>query len=183
MTLGPPTEQLLYLWLLLHPSGGQVDRFNALSHDEAAAELLTCCAAQSWAEQVSGLRPFRDDAALVATGRELAEQLTWPEVLEALSAHPRIGQRLAAQTKEALWSRQEQSGVSVGAQEALIAGNTAYEARFGHIFLICATGLSAEQILAELTRRLENDVAQEQIVVRRELARIVELRLRKLVTP
>lgn len=160
-----------------------MDRFNTLSHDEAVAELMTCCATRSWAERVSGLRPFRDDAALVATGRELAEQLSWPEVLEALSAHPRIGQRLASQTKEAAWSRQEQSGVSAGEQEAFIAGNTAYERRFGHIFLICATGLSGGQILAELTGRLDNDVAQEQIVVRRELAQIVELRLRKLVTP
>jgi 2-oxo-4-hydroxy-4-carboxy-5-ureidoimidazoline decarboxylase len=160
-----------------------VDRFHSLSHEDAAAELMSCCAARSWAAQLSGLRPFPDEAALVATGRKLAEQLTWPEVLEALSAHPRIGQRLASQTKEARWSRQEQSGVSAGSQEAFIAGNTAYESRFGHIFLICATGLSGEQMLAELSRRLENDVAQEQVVVRQELAKIVELRLRKLVTP
>ena len=131
---------------------------------------------------MSGLRPFADEAAFVATGRKLAEQLSWPEVLEALSAHPRIGQRLAAQTKEAQWSRQEQAGVSDGSQEALIKGNIAYEERFGHIFLICATGLSGEQMLAELTRRLGNDAAQEQIEARQELAKIVELRLRKLVT-
>ncbi len=160
-----------------------MDYFHSLSHEEAAAELMSCCAARSWAARVSGLRPFPDEAALVATGRKLAEQLTWPEVLEALSAHPRIGQRLASQTKEARWSRQEQSGVSAGTREAFIAGNTAYESRFGHIFLICATGLSGEQMLADLTRRLENDVAQEQIVVRQELTKIVELRLRNLVTP
>lgn len=159
-----------------------MDRFHTLSHEEAAAELLTCCAARSWAAKVSGSRPFPNPAALVATGRELAEQLTWPEVLEALSAHPRIGQRLASQTKEANWSRQEQSGVSAESHQAFIAGNAAYESRFGHIFLICATGLSGEQMLAELTRRLENEVAQEQVEVRRELAKIVELRLRKLVT-
>lgn len=160
-----------------------MDRFHSLSHEEAAIELMTCCAVASWAARLSGLRPFPDAAALVATGRKLAEQLTWPEVLEALSAHPRIGQRLASQTKEARWSRQEQSGVSAGSHAAFIAGNTAYESRFGHIFLICATGLSGEQMLAELTRRLGNDVAQEQVVVRQELSKIVELRLRKLVTP
>lgn len=160
-----------------------MDRFHSLSHEQAATELMTCCAARSWAAQVSGLRPFSSEAALVVAGRRLAEQLTWPEVLEALSAHPRIGQRLASQTTEARWSRQEQSGVSAGSYEAFIAGNAAYERRFGYIFLICATGLSGEQMLAELTRRLENDVGQEQAVVRQELAKIVELRLRKLVTP
>ena len=158
-----------------------MDRFHSLSHERAACELMTCCAARSWAAQVSGLRPFPDKAALVATGRKLAEQLTWPEVLEALSAHPRIGQSPASPTKEAHWSRQEQSGVSANSQEAFIAGNAAYENRFGHIFLICATGMSGEQMLAELGSRLENDVAREQVVVRQELAKIVELRLRKLV--
>jgi 2-oxo-4-hydroxy-4-carboxy-5-ureidoimidazoline decarboxylase len=165
------------------PLGGQVDHFHSLSHEEATAELLTCCATRSWAVKVANLRPFPDAAALVATGRELAEQLSWQEVLEALSAHPRIGQRVTSQTKEAHWSRQEQSGVSTDAQKAFIAGNAAYESKFGHIFLICATGLSGEQMLAELTRRLGNDAAQEQVVVRRELAKIVELRLRKLVAP
>jgi 2-oxo-4-hydroxy-4-carboxy-5-ureidoimidazoline decarboxylase len=164
-----------------HPLGGQVDRFHSLSHEEAVAELMTCCAVRSWAVQMSGLRPFTDEAALAATGRKLAEQLSWPEVLEALSAHPRIGQRLASQTKEAGWSQQEQSGVSADSQEALIAGNIAYEERFGHIFLVCATGLSGGQMFAELSRRLENDAAQEQFEVRQELAKIVELRLRKLV--
>jgi 2-oxo-4-hydroxy-4-carboxy-5-ureidoimidazoline decarboxylase len=162
-----------------------LDYFHSLSHEDAAADLMTCCAVRSWAAQMSGLRPFPDEAALVATGRKLAEQLTWPEVLEALSAHPRIGQRVesqtASQTTESRWSRQEQSGVSADSQEEFIAGNTAYESRFGHIFLICATGLSGEQMLAELTRRLENDVDQERVMVRQELAKIVELRLRKLV--
>jgi 2-oxo-4-hydroxy-4-carboxy-5-ureidoimidazoline decarboxylase len=165
-----------------HPQGGQVDRFHTLSHEQAVAELMTCCAVPSWAAQMSSLRPFSDEAALVAAGRKLAEQLSWPQVLEALSAHPRIGQRLAAQNREAQWSRQEQSGVSAGSQEALVNGNIAYESRFGHIFLICATGLSGEQMLAELTRRLENDATREQAEVKRELAKIVELRLRKLVT-
>jgi 2-oxo-4-hydroxy-4-carboxy-5-ureidoimidazoline decarboxylase len=182
MTLGPLPGRLLYLWfLLLILWGGRVDHFHSLSHEQAAAELLSCCSVPSWAAKVSGLRPFPDAEALVTTGRTLAEQLTWPEVLEALSAHPRIGQRVAAQTKEADWSRQEQSGMSDDSREAFIAGNVAYENRFGHIFLICATGLSGEQMLAELTRRLDNEAEQEQAEVRRELAKIVELRLRKLV--
>ena len=159
-----------------------MDYLHSLSHEEAAAQLMTCCAVRSWAAQMSGLRPFPDEATLVATGRKLAEQLSWPEVLEALSAHPRIGQRLASQTLDERWSRQEQSGVSASSREAFVAANTAYEDRFGHIFLICATGLSGEQMLAELNRRLENDVARERVVVRQELAKIVELRLRKLVT-
>ena len=158
-----------------------MDRLHSLSHEEAAAVLMSCCAARSWAAGMADLRPFPDEASLVAAGRTLAEQLSWPEVLGALSAHPRIGQRLTAQTTEAGWSRQEQSGVSADSQQALLAGNLAYERRFGHVFLICASGLSGEQMLAELTRRLENDVAVERAVVRRELAKIVELRLRKVV--
>jgi 2-oxo-4-hydroxy-4-carboxy-5-ureidoimidazoline decarboxylase len=183
MTLGSLRDQLLYLWFqLLILWEGQVDRFHSLSHEEAVAELMTCCAVPSWAAQMSELRPFPHEEALVATGRKLVEQLSWPEVLAALAAHPRIGQRVAAQTSEARWSRQEQSGVSASSEKALIAGNIAYEERFGHIFLICATGLSGEQMLAELSERLGNDAVQEQAVVRRELAKIVELRLRKLVT-
>jgi 2-oxo-4-hydroxy-4-carboxy-5-ureidoimidazoline decarboxylase len=155
--------------------------FHSLSHEEAAAELMTCCAVRSWAAQMSGLRPFTDEVAFIAAGRKLVDQLSWPQVREALSAHPRIGERLAAQTAEARWSRQEQSGVSEGSREAFIAGNIAYENRFGHIFLICATGLSGEEMLAQLNQRLENDVAHERVTVRQELAKIVELRLRKLV--
>ena len=157
-----------------------MDRFHSLSHEQAAAELRTCCAAGSWVARMSDLRPFPDHAALVAAGRMLAEQLSWPEVLEALSAHPRVGRPPDARTAEARWSRQEQSGISPDSQEALAAGNAAYERKFGHIFLICATGLSGDQMLAELTRRLEHDPVQERAVVRQELAKIVELRLRKL---
>lgn len=159
-----------------------MDRFHSLSHEEAIAQLMTCCAARHWAVQVSGFRPYADEAALVNAGTKLADQLDWRDVLDALSAHPRIGERTSpSQGRDALWSQQEQAGVSTDFREALIEGNIAYERRFGHIFLICATGRSGEDTLAELAKRLENDISAERVVVRQELSKIVGLRLRKLV--
>ena len=99
-----------------------------------------------------------------------------------LASHPRIGERAAADSREGGWSRQEQSGAAGAAEQVrreLAAGNAAYEQRFGHVFLICATGLSAEAMLAALRSRLRNDPIAEREVVRGELVKIVRLRLAK----
>ncbi|NUS08957.1 MAG: 2-oxo-4-hydroxy-4-carboxy-5-ureidoimidazoline decarboxylase, partial [Nonomuraea sp.] len=106
--------------------------------------------------------------------------LEWPDVLEALSAHPRIGERAAGEGRESRWSRQEQSGVPDDLRAALAAGNRAYEQRFGHVYLVCATGLSGSELLARLRARLGNDEETERGVVRDELAKITRLRLGKL---
>lgn len=140
--------------------------------------MSTCCASRRWACAVAALRPFTTvDALRENASRELAA-LTWPDVLEALDAHPRIGRRPAGDGPEAAWSRAEQAGVSgadaVAAQAAL---NAAYEARFGFIFLIRAAGRSAQQILDAARDRLGNDEPTEQAVVRDELDQIMRLRL------
>src|SRR5690606_19417888 len=100
--------------------------------------------------------------------------------VDALSAHPRIGERLAQAGREADWSRAEQAGMG-DADDALraeiAAANQAYEQRFGHVFLICATGRSAEQMLAAARQRLNNDLDTERRVVRDELRAITRLRL------
>jgi len=120
------------------------------------------------------------DLAALAAAEEAVGGLAWEEVLEALAAHPRIGERPGGAGREAAWSRQEQSGVEDGLREALAAGNREYEARFGHVYLVCATGLSGEHLLARLRERLGNDEERERAVVRDELAKITRLRLVKL---
>ena len=161
-----------------------LDQFNARPEPDARAELLACCANPLWAERVSRARPFPDADALVACGAKELAALDWTQLRVALAAHPRIGQRADGDGRGARWSRGEQSAAATedeGVRAELVAGNIAYEDRFGHVFLICATGLSAARVLAALRERLDNDEAAERAVVREELGRIVELRLRKLV--
>ncbi|MFI7634760.1 2-oxo-4-hydroxy-4-carboxy-5-ureidoimidazoline decarboxylase [Nonomuraea sp. NPDC049400] len=154
--------------------------FNARSPDGAEEELLTCCASRAFAAKVAALRPYRDLGELATTADAAVRDLAWDDVLEALAAHPRIGDRAAGDGREASWSRQEQSGVEDEVRRALAEGNQAYEERFGHVYLVCATGLTGAQMLARLRERLRNDEESERAVVRGELAAITRLRLGKL---
>lgn len=144
------------------------------------ADLLACCASRRWVAAVSG---HGDLDALRAASKRVLDELEWPDVEEALAAHPRIGERARGEGREAGWSRGEQSGMDGAALElrdALAEGNRAYEERFGHVFLICASGRSGPEMLADLRERLGNDVETERDVVRREMAAIVDLRLARL---
>jgi 2-oxo-4-hydroxy-4-carboxy-5-ureidoimidazoline decarboxylase len=155
---------------------------DALDPRAAASALRPCCASRAWLDALVGGRPYRDLVTLTAAAESALVALDWPAVLEALDAHPRIGERAAGSGTEARWSRGEQS-TAAGADQRVLAelhaGNVAYEQRFGHVFLICATGRSAPEIMAELTDRLDHDFDQEQAVVRAELQAIVRLRLAK----
>jgi 2-oxo-4-hydroxy-4-carboxy-5-ureidoimidazoline decarboxylase len=155
-------------------------RFNALSRTQAEAELLTCCASRRWAAAVVAGRPYDSAEDLVTAAGAAVRELEWPDVEEALNAHPRIGDRPAGSGRASVWSRGEQSGVGDGDRAAFAAGNAAYERRFGHVFLICASGRGAGELLADLRQRLTNDPETERSVVHRELVKITELRLRKL---
>ncbi|MCD0451515.1 2-oxo-4-hydroxy-4-carboxy-5-ureidoimidazoline decarboxylase [Actinocorallia sp. API 0066] len=160
--------------------------FHGLPASEAEAALLACCAVPRWAREVTAGRPYPDVSALQEGAIGLLDALSWEEVLEALDAHPRIGERAAGASTEAAWSRQEQSAAADPEEDvkrALVAANVAYEERFGHVFLICATGRSAEEILKAARARLANPPDAERRAVRRELAAIVRLRLEKLVAP
>jgi 2-oxo-4-hydroxy-4-carboxy-5-ureidoimidazoline decarboxylase len=153
--------------------------FNALPPARARDALLACCRAGRWAAQVAEERPYPSLAALVAAA---AGALTGEDVTEALAGHPRIGQPPAA--GHSSWSRSEQSGVAGAAgqvRDELAAGNQAYEDRFGHIYLVCAAGRSAPELLAILRSRLDNDPGTERQVVRGELIKINDLRLAKLI--
>ena len=156
---------------------------NALSADDAERELRTCCAAAAWARRVAAARPFVDAPALGRTADAAFAALGGSDIDEALRAHPRIGDRPRGRDRESSWSRGEQAGVAGAAEDIvrnLHEGNIAYEERFGHVFLICATGLSAGQMLTALRDRLGNDAATEREIVRAELLKITHLRLARL---
>jgi 2-oxo-4-hydroxy-4-carboxy-5-ureidoimidazoline decarboxylase len=147
--------------------------FNASSPDEAVAVMLSCCASRRFAVTMADGRPYPSVAAAQLAVSRAFDSLTWDDVLEAMSAHPRIGDRAAGQ------SAAEQSGVDEGSRAGLADGNTRYEARFGHVFLICATGLTGEQMRGALEERLENDPYTERKVATAELEKITLLRVRK----
>lgn len=154
---------------------------NAAPADDLRTTLLACCDVPSWAGAVLDGRPYADTAALLATADRAARSFTPAEVDRALAAHPRIGERAQGRDTGAAWSRQEQSGVSRDerTQAELVVANRDYEDRFGRVFLVCATGLSAEEILAAARARLGHDDATEDAVVADELRKIALLRLRK----
>lgn len=159
--------------------------FNDLDAVRAREALRDCCASSTWIERMVDGRPYAGQDELASAGRKAAQELPWDGIEEALAAHPRIGDRAKGDSTEATWSRGEQAGAATADEQtkaALAEANQAYEQRFGHVFLICATGLPAGQMLAEANRRLGNEPAAERAETTRELGKIVELRLRKLVT-
>jgi 2-oxo-4-hydroxy-4-carboxy-5-ureidoimidazoline decarboxylase len=161
-----------------------LDDVNNSPVEVATRRLEACNASRRWIAAMLDARPFTGVESLLTTAEQVARTLDWDDVCEALDAHPRIGDRAAGDSREAGWSRDEQSSVG-GADDAtraaLADGNAAYEQRFGHVFLIRAAGRAPEEMLAELRRRLANDPAAEQAEVTGQLAEITRLRLRKLV--
>ena len=135
--------------------------------------MLACCASRRFARAMAAGRPYPSGDAVSAAISAVFESLTWDDVLEAMSGHPRIGARVSGQ------SAAEQSGVDDGSRAALAAANLEYEARFGHVFLICAAGLSGEQMLSALQRRINTDLCTERTVVTDELRKITVLRALK----
>jgi len=166
-----------------------LERLNALPHEQAVVQLLQCCGSHDWAERMAASRPFDDLEALYDTGDRIWRTLPRDAVREAFDAHPRIGERKAAAAQtltETRWSAGEQAGMqradeSIAAEIARL--QRAYEQRFGHIFLICAAGRSAEEMLASLRSRMHNDMDAELAVAAEEQRRITRLRLEKLVSP
>ena len=147
--------------------------FNAAPEQEAVAAMLACCASRRFAEAMAAGRPYVSLTAALGAVETVFASLAWPDVLEAMDAHPRIGARVSGE------SAAEQSGVADDSRAALLAGNRAYEERFGHVFLICATGLRGAEMLTALSQRLNNDEASERLVVTTELREITRLRVRK----
>ena len=162
-------------------------KIDALSDVEAREALTRCCGASRWVEGMLARRPFGTRDALYTAADEVWAGVERADVLEAFEHHPRIGADLAALREKFAatesWSAGEQSSV-VGADErvleALRDGNVAYEARFGHIFIVCATGKSAAEMLALLEARMGNDPDEELRIAAGEQAKITRIRLDKL---
>lgn len=163
-----------------------INRINELSEAQAIAEFLKCCGSTHWARRMSDARPFSNASELAAKADEIWSKLDEEDWLEAFRAHPKIGEKKAAATQSAQaqqWSAQEQSESQKTAAEtkaALADGNREYEQRFGFIFIICASGKSAEEILAALNARFDNDPPAELRVAAEEQRKITQLRLQKL---
>ncbi|MGQ0843621.1 MAG: allantoicase [Sporichthyaceae bacterium] len=154
--------------------------WNLLPAEVAAAAVRSCCASPVWAAELAAGRPYPTLDGLAAMSDALVTGLERAEVDAALSAHPRIGERPAGGGAEAASSRREQAGVDDDLREALAEGNRAYEEKFGHVYLVRAAGRDGAELLALLRERLGNDPATELAVVRRQLAEITALRLRRL---
>ncbi|WP_431971292.1 2-oxo-4-hydroxy-4-carboxy-5-ureidoimidazoline decarboxylase [Nocardia sp. bgisy134] len=152
--------------------------FNALSDAAATAVLLACCASPALARGVLAGRPYRSADDLYETADTVLAALPEDEIDRALAGHPRIGDRT-----DSAASAREQSGVAASTdavRAALAEGNRAYEQRFGHRYLVCATGRSGAELLDLLNTRLHNDPSTERAVMRTELAKINRIRLRRL---
>jgi 2-oxo-4-hydroxy-4-carboxy-5-ureidoimidazoline decarboxylase len=161
---------------------GSIDDFNALSEEEARTRLYACLANHRWAAEVCSRRPYVDAGSFFAAASAAMNVLTDEDWLAAFKAHPRIGERGgdAPESSKREQSRAMQSAVETLA--ALGAENRQYEEKFGHVFLIRASGRSGDEILSELRRRMNNDPATELAEARSELVQIAGERLRALVS-
>ena len=164
------------------------DRLNALPAGDAEAELLACCGSATWARRVCERRPFADLAELLEVSDAVWWGLARDDWLEAFAHHPKIGEKSGARPQPEAgrrWSTQEQAGTRRASDETLAelaAANEAYEQRFGYIFIVCATGKSAHEMLAIARARLANDPATELRLAAEEQRKITHLRLRKLLS-
>ncbi len=163
-----------------------VESLNAMSPDAARAALLRCCGSRRWANAMTSRRPFASADEAFAAADEIWAGLDRADWLEAFAAHPRIGdleslRRRFASTAD--WASGEQAGVAGAGDDiitSLAEGNRDYEAKFGYIFIVCATGKTAPEMLAILRGRLSNDPSTELRIAAGEQAKITRLRLEKL---
>ena len=154
--------------------------FNRLSRGEAERRLLACCGSRAWASAVAAGMPYASVPALMETADAESARLKASDWLEAFEAHPRIGERGGRSPAS---SNREQKGVMTAREETLAVlaeGNRLYEERFGHVFLISAAGRSAEDVVAALRQRIENDPATELQVAAEEQRKITRLRLKSM---
>ncbi len=159
--------------------------WHTLSHEQAAQEVLSCCGSLAWATQLAGRRPFADEPALFHAANDVWEHLPESDWLEAFRSHPRIGEK-HAETKttaaSAAWSSSEQSQMKEADAAILMRmreGHRLYEERFGRIFIVCASGKQAAEMLRILEQRLQNDPATELLASAAQQQQIMQLRLRK----
>jgi 2-oxo-4-hydroxy-4-carboxy-5-ureidoimidazoline decarboxylase len=162
-------------------------RLNALPPPEAAERLRACCGSSHWIESMLDRRPFKSADDLLSAADEAWRATGQQDWDEAFSHHPRIGERQAAAPVSAVaraWSAGEQgtvAGADAAARAALAEASQAYEQRFGRIYLVCAAGRSAEDLLVDIAARMENDPDRERAVAVDEQRKITRLRLMTLI--
>jgi OHCU decarboxylase len=147
-----------------------------MSGEEAEAAIVACCGSRRWARRMAGARPLSGEDELFASADRIWRGLSREDWLEAFGAHPRIGTPASGQAAA------EQSGASGASPEILAAlerANREYEERFGYIFIVCASGKSAEEMLDVCRRRLHNEPREELQVAAEEQRKITRLRLGK----
>lgn len=165
-----------------------LDDFNALSDAKAADVFTACCGARRWVDAMMNRRPFATVAEVIDAANEAWNATTERDWREAFDHHPRIGESRSAAHRgahAAQWSSDEQSRASSAdriIKQQLVDVNTEYEARFGHIYIVCASGRSADELLEVARARLSNSPAVELRVAAEEQRKITELRLRKLLS-
>ena len=143
--------------------------------------LFECCSSSIWARRVAGSRPYSTRDQLLDRADRVLAELSEAEVDNALDGHPRIGDKADNAS-----SKREQAAVQsadAAVLRALAEANRKYEAQFGHVYLVCATGRSAPELLAILEERLGNDPETERRVLRVELAKINRIRLNRMLGP
>ena len=163
-----------------------IDQLNRLSEADASAAFEQCCGAAQWVERMVYARPFEQLSEVLETSDTIWEECDVDDYEEAFTHHPRIGDVESLAKKYAntkTWATGEQKGVE-GADRAVLeklaAGNNAYEEKFGHIFIVCATGKSAAEMLTILEARIKNDPKDEILIAAGEQNKITRLRLKKL---
>lgn len=158
-----------------------LDGFNRLSDRQAMHALFECCSSSIWARRVAGSRPFATRDQLLDRADRVLAELPEAEIDQALDGHPRIGAKADNAS-----SKREQAAVQTAGSDVLTSlaeANRKYEAQFGHVYLVCATGRSAQELLGILDERLGNDPETERRVLRVELAKINRIRLNRMLGP
>ncbi|RKH80507.1 2-oxo-4-hydroxy-4-carboxy-5-ureidoimidazoline decarboxylase [Corallococcus sp. AB045] len=163
-----------------------LERLNTATTQEATEAFTRCCGSTKWVQRMLAVRPFRDAEHLYAEAVDAWARTGPEDWKEAFTHHPRIGDVSKLREKfasTAQWSSQEQKGVAganEGVLQALAQGNRDYESRYGFIFLICATGKSAAEMLELLQDRMHNTPEAELKIAAGEQAKITRIRLEKL---
>lgn len=171
---------------LSNMTNGGVAVLDTMPAGRAAALLAECCGSSRWVTAMLSRRPFKTEERLLAASTEVWQSLDSDDWLEAFAHHPRIGQRASDRPQGehgSAWSEAEQARVhdaSDDVQAQLVRVNRDYEQRFGFIYIVCANGRSAEDMLEIANTRMENDLAAETIIAADEQHAITRLRLGKL---
>lgn len=164
----------------------KLEKLNRARQAAAESALLSCCGSRRWAQKMAEARPFADVAALLNQAKQIWCNLETEDWLEAFAAHPKIGAKKAVphqSAQSAEWSNGEQSGTNIATDSVRIEleeTNRLYEEKLGFIFIVCATGKSAEEMLEICRQRLNNDADAEIRIAAEEQGKITEIRLKKL---